>query len=180
MTINSVFLSSELDQPLDNKIIFFAVKGLIPESILILGEYLNQKLNVLIEKIMVIVDPSNAEEIVMERLSYLTVDCIENKLAKAISAILKTPYVRTTISNDIMGTEYASMLKNIYVIASRIAHALGYDDNFQSVLMSNAIREMKRFIKDVYKIKRNINNSNYLGDLLVTAYSVFSLNRSFR
>ena len=93
--------------------------------------------------------------------------------------MFKTEYIRTTISNDIIGTEYASMLKNIYAIASGIGHALGYGDNFQSVLMSNAIREMKRFIKDVYKMKRNINNSAYLGDLLVTGYSVFSRNRTF-
>ena len=93
--------------------------------------------------------------------------------------MLKTQYIRTTISNDIIGTEYASMLKNIYAIASGIGHALGYGDNFQSVLMSNAIREMKRFIKDVYNMKRNINNSAYLGDLLVTGYSAFSRNRTF-
>ena len=104
---------------------------------------------------------------------------MDNKLAKAMGSMLKTQYIRTTISNDIMGTEYASMLKNIYAIACGIAHALGYGDNFQSVLISNAIREMKRFIKDVYKMKRNINNSAYLGDLLVTGYSVFSRNRTF-
>ena len=131
------------------------------------------------EKIGVILGPSHAEEVAMERLSYLTVACMDKKLAKAVASMLKTKYIRTTISNDIVGTEYASMLKNIYAIASGIAHALGYGDNFQSVLMSNAIREMKRFIKDVYKMKRNINNSAYLGDLLVTGYSVFSRNRSF-
>ena len=91
--------------------------------------------------------------------------------------MLKTQYIRTTISNDIIGTEYASMLKNIYAIASGISHALGYGDNFQST-MSNAIREMKRFIKDISKMKRNINNSAYQ-DLLVTGYSAFSRNRTF-
>jgi glycerol-3-phosphate dehydrogenase (NAD(P)+) len=146
---------------------------------LIVGEHFNTKFNVPMEKIGVILGPSHAEEIAMERLSYLTVACMNKKLAKAIAAMLKTQYIRTTISNDIVGTEYASMLKNIYAIASGIAHSLGYGDNFQSVLMSNAIREMKRFIKDVYKMKRNINNSAYLGDLLVTGYSVFSRNRTF-
>lgn len=182
LAIPSAFLSSELEklnQSLDDKIIFSAVKGVVPESMLIVGEHLNQKLNVPLEKIGVIAGPSHAEEIVMERLSYLTIACEENKLARAMAAMLKTQYIRTTISNDVMGTEYASMLKNIYAIASGITNALGYGDNFQSVLMSNAIREMKRFIKDVYKMKRNINNSAYLGDLLVTGYSVFSRNRSF-
>ena len=182
ISIPSAFLSSELEklnQPVNDKIIFSAVKGVVPESMLIVGEHLNKILNVPIEKIGVITCPSHAEEIAMERLSYLTIACIENKLAKAIASMLKTQFIRTTISSDIVGTEYASMLKNIYAIASGIGHALGYGDNFQSVLMSNAIREMKRFIKDVYKMKRNINNSAYLGDLLVTGYSVFSRNRMF-
>ena len=182
IAIPSAFLSQELEkltESFDDKIIFSAVKGVVPESMLIVGEHFNTKFNVPMEKIGVILGPSHAEEIAMERLSYLTVACINKKLAKAIAAMLKTQYIRTTISNDIVGTEYASMLKNIYAIASGIAHSLGYGDNFQSVLMSNAIREMKRFIKDVYKMKRNINNSAYLGDLLVTGYSVFSRNRTF-
>jgi glycerol-3-phosphate dehydrogenase (NAD(P)+) len=182
IAIPSAFLSQELEkltESFDDKFIFSAVKGVVPESMLIVGEHFNTKFNVPMEKIGVILGPSHAEEIAMERLSYLTVACMNKKLAKAIAAMLKTQYIRTTISNDIVGTEYASMLKNIYAIASGIAHSLGYGDNFQSVLMSNAIREMKRFIKDVYKMKRNINNSAYLGDLLVTGYSVFSRNRTF-
>ena len=87
--------------------------------------------------------------------------------------------ISTKISDDIIGVEYAAMLKNIYAISAGIAHGLGYGDNFQSVLMSNAIREMKRFIKRVHHMKRNINNSAYLGDLLVTGYSIFSRNRMF-
>ncbi len=182
LAIPSAFLSIELDQlnqPIDNKIIFSAIKGVVPESMLTVGEHFNKRFNVPMEKIGVILGPSHAEEVAMERLSYLTVASMDIKLAKVVGSMLETKYIRTTISNDIVGTEYASMLKNIYAIASGIAHALGYGDNFQSVLMSNAIREMKRFIKDVYKMKRNINNSAYLGDLLVTGYSVFSRNRSF-
>ena len=182
LAIPSALLSIELDQlnqPIDNKIIFSAIKGVVPESMLIVGEHFNKRFNVPMEKIGVILGPSHAEEVAMERLSYLTVASMDIRLAKVVGSMLETKYIRTTISNDIVGTEYASMLKNIYAIASGIAHALGYGDNFQSVLMSNAIREMKRFIKDVYKMKRNINNSAYLGDLLVTGYSVFSRNRSF-
>ncbi len=143
LAIPSAFLSSKLEklnQSLDNKIIFSSVKGVVPESILIVGEHLNKKLNVPLDKIGIIVGPSHAEEIAMERLSYLTIACVENILARAMGAMLKTQYIRTTISNDILGTKYASMLKNIYAIASRIANALGYGDNFQSVLMCNAIR----------------------------------------
>ena len=112
-------------------------------------------------------------------MSYLTIACQDKKKAGYIAKQLASRYINTKTTDDIIGTEYAAMLKNIYAIAAGIAHGLGYGDNFQSVLMSNAIREMKRFIKKVHKMKRNINNSAYLGDLLVTGYSVFSRNRMF-
>ena len=92
---------------------------------------------------------------------------------------MTTPYIRCKTSDDLIGIEYAATLKNIYAIAAGIAHRLGYGDNFQSVLMSNAIREIQCYVKKAHKLKRNINNSAYLGDLLVTGYSIFSRNRMF-
>ena len=180
--IPSAFLKTELNKltvSLEDKIIFSAIKGIIPESGLIVGEHFHKIHNVPIENIGVISGPCHAEEVAMERLSYLTLACQDQKKAKELSKYIAGRYIKTKISDDIIGTEYAAMLKNIYAIAAGIAHGLGYGDNFQSVLMSNAIREMKRFIKKVHRMKRNINNSAYLGDLLVTGYSVFSRNRMF-
>lgn len=180
--IPSAFLKSELEKlktPLENKIIFSAIKGIVPESGLIVGEHFYEKHNIPLENIGVITGPCHAEEVAMERLSYLTLACQDEAKAKMLSNYIAGRYIKTKISDDIIGTEYAAMLKNIYAIAAGIAHGLGYGDNFQSVLMSNAIREMKRFIRKVHKMKRNINNSAYLGDLLVTGYSTFSRNRMF-
>ena len=181
-SIPSAFVKAELDkitEPYTSKIVFSAIKGIIPESGLIVGEHFNKILNVPIENIGVITGPCHAEEVAMERLSYLTIACIDEEKAKLVSKYISSHYIKTKISDDIIGTEYAAMLKNIYAIAAGIAHGLGYGDNFQAVLMSNSIREIKRFIKKVHKMKRNINNSAYLGDLLVTGYSVFSRNRMF-
>ena len=180
--IPSAFLKQELDkisQDFSSKIVFSAIKGIVPESGLIVGEHFNKNHGVPIENIGVITGPCHAEEVAMERLSYLTIACQDRKKAKLLSKYLTSNYINTKTSDDIIGTEYAAMLKNIFAIAAGIAHGLGYGDNFQSVLMSNSIREMKRFIKKVHKMKRNINNSAYLGDLLVTGYSVFSRNRMF-
>lgn len=180
--IPSAFLQSELDKltaTLDNKIIFSAIKGIVPESGLIVGEHFNEKYQVPFENIGVVTGPCHAEEVAMERLSYLTIACQDESKARTISKCLKSRYIKTKTSDDIIGTEYAAVLKNIYAIAAGICHGLGYGDNFQSVLMSNSIREMKRFIRKVHRMKRNINNSAYLGDLLVTGYSVFSRNRMF-
>ncbi len=180
--IPSAFLDRELQNltaSLKNKIIFSAIKGIVPESGRIVGEHFNEKYEIPFENIGVITGPCHAEEVALERLSYLTIACADADKAKMVAKHLKSDYIRTKISDDIIGTEYAAMLKNIYAIAAGIAHGLGYGDNFQSVLMSNAIREMKRFIDRVYKMKRNINASAYLGDLLVTGYSVFSRNRMF-
>ncbi|MFD1292879.1 NAD(P)H-dependent glycerol-3-phosphate dehydrogenase [Lutibacter holmesii] len=180
--IPSAFIKTELDkitEEYSSKIIFSAIKGIIPESGLIVGEHFNQKLNVPLNNIGVISGPCHAEEVAMERLSYLTIACRDTEKAELISNCLSSHYIKTKTSDDIIGTEYAAMLKNIFAIAAGIAHGLGYGDNFQSVLMSNSIREMKRFIKKRHKMKRNINNSAYLGDLLVTGYSIFSRNRMF-
>ena len=180
--IPSAFLESELKQltvDIKDKIIFSAIKGIVPESSLIVGEHFHVNYNVPFENIGVITGPCHAEEVALERLSYLTIACADTEKAKLVAKHLSSDYIKTKISDDIIGTEYAAMLKNIYAIAAGIAHGLGYGDNFQSVLMSNSIREMKRFIKRVHKMKRNINDSAYLGDLLVTGYSVFSRNRMF-
>ena len=151
----------------------------VPETGLIVGEHFHKEYGIPFDNIGVITGPCHAEEVAMERLSYLTIACQNEDNAKLMSSSLKSWYIKTKISDDIIGTEYAAMLKNIYAVAAGIAHGLGYGDNFQAVLMSNAIREMKRFIKKVHQMKRNINNSAYLGDLLVTGYSTFSRNRQF-
>ncbi len=180
--IPSAFLQKELDKiqiPLLNKYVFSAIKGIVPESGLIVGKHFNKNYNVPFENIGVITGPCHAEEVAMERLSYLTIASNSKTLAEKMGGFLKSAFIKTSITDDIVGTEYAAMLKNIYALAAGIAHGLGYGDNFQAVLMSNAIREMKRFTKKIWKAKRNINKSAYLGDLLVTGYSVFSRNRTF-
>ena len=180
--IPSAFLESELKKlstSLEDKIIFSAIKGIVPETGLIVGEHFHDIYNIPFENIGVITGPCHAEEVALERLSYLTIASADKEKAEMVANALQSDYIKTKISDDIIGTEYAAMLKNIYAIAAGIYHGLGYGDNFQSVLMSNSIREMKRYIKRVHKMKRNINNSAYLGDLLVTGYSTFSRNRMF-
>ncbi|WP_299117402.1 NAD(P)H-dependent glycerol-3-phosphate dehydrogenase [uncultured Winogradskyella sp.] len=180
--IPSAFMHTELEKlstDISNKVVVSAVKGIIPESGLLVGEHFHDIYKIPFKNIAVIAGPCHAEEVALERLSYLTISCADANKAQALANNLSSRYIKTKISDDIIGVEYAVMLKNIYAIAAGIAHGLGYGDNFQSVLMSNAIREMKRFIKKMHKMKRNINNSAYLGDLLVTGYSVFSRNRMF-
>ncbi|POS03166.1 NAD(P)H-dependent glycerol-3-phosphate dehydrogenase [Flavobacterium croceum] len=180
--IPSAFLSAELqklDVSLQDKVVFSAIKGIVPETFLIVGEHFHKQYDIPYQNIGVITGPCHAEEVALERLSYLTIACGDSGKAKIMAKTLAGNFIKTKITDDIIGTEYAAMLKNIYAIAAGIAHGLGYGDNFQSVIMSNAIREMKRFIKKVHRMKRNINNSAYLGDLLVTGYSVFSRNRMF-
>lgn len=180
--VPSAFLEEELEKltiTLNDKILFSAIKGIVPGTGLIVGEHFHTKYGVPFQNIGVITGPCHAEEVALERLSYLTIACTDREKAKMVASHLNSHYIKTKISDDIIGTEYAAMLKNIYAIAAGMAHGLGYGDNFQSVLMSNAIREMGRFIKKVDDKKRNINDSAYLGDLLVTGYSTFSRNRMF-
>ena len=180
--IPSAFLQQELEKltvSLEDKIVFSAIKGIVPETSLIVGDHFNTYYKVPFNNIGVISGPCHAEEVALGRLSYLTIASADSEKAEIMANALRSNYIKCTISDDVLGTEYAAMLKNIYAIAAGIAHGLGYGDNFQSVLMSNAIREMKKYVKKVHKMKRDINDSAYLGDLLVTGYSTFSRNRLF-
>ncbi len=183
MAVPSAFLKETLSEvtsvDLQNKQVFSAIKGIVPEHNLIVGEFFNKEFKIAMENIGVITGPCHAEEVAMEKLSYLTIASQSSENAAYVASQLSCRYIKTTVSDDIYGTEYSSVLKNVFAIASGICHGLGYGDNFQAVLIANAIQEIKRFVDVVHPIDRDIKDSAYLGDLLVTAYSQFSRNRSF-
>ncbi len=170
---------SKLKTNLSDKFVVSAIKGIVPDENLIVSEYLSKFYNIPMEQIAVIGGPCHAEEVALERLSYLTIGCNNLKNAEVFAKNLTCSFVKTTISKDIFGLEYSSVLKNVYAIASGICYGLKYGDNFQAVLVSSAIQEMERFVNAVCPSKRNICDSAYLGDLLVTAYSKFSRNHTF-
>ncbi len=169
----------KLKTRIKDKFIVTAIKGIVPDENLCCSEYFHQVYDVPIYNLACIGGPSHAEEIAMERLSYLTVGCTDLDKARAFTDVLSNTFVKTKVSPDILGIEYASVLKNVYAIAAGICYGLNYGDNFQSVLMSNAVQEMDRFLQTIYPVERNIIDSVYLGDLLVTGYSNFSRNRTF-
>lgn len=182
LAVPSAFLRTvlkQIDSSLKEKFVVSAVKGIIAEKNRIIGEYLHNKLEIPYENIGVLTGPCHAEEVALERLSYLTIACEDVDKAEWFSHQIKCRYIRTNISEDIFGTEIAAVIKNIIAIASGVCHSLGYGDNFQAVLASNAIREIKRFVDVIHPIKRDMKESAYLGDLLVTMYSQFSRNRTF-
>ena len=162
-----------------DKFVVTAIKGIVPDENLVCSEYFHQVYDVPYENLACLGGPSHAEEVALERLSYLTVACSDRDKAQAFSEVLACDYIKTKTSSDVIGIEYASVLKNVYAIAAGICNGLKYGDNFMSVLMANAVQEMSRFLKSVYPLDRNITDSVYLGDLLVTGYSNFSRNRTF-
>ncbi len=182
LAIPSAYIPSiigNLQTDISHKYILSGIKGIISEENLLIVQYLNKHFNVPFENMGVIAGPCHAEEVALERLSYLTVASLDEEKANTFASLIQCDYIKTTVSDDIWGTEYASVLKNIIAIASGICHGLRYGDNFHAVLISNAIQEIKRFVDTVHPISRDIKSSAYLGDLLVTAYSQFSRNRNF-
>lgn len=169
----------KLRRRIDNKIIVSAIKGIVPDENLIITDFFEQVYNVPKDNLAVLAGPCHAEEVALERLSYLTIASSSRDRAKMLAAKFSTNFVKTSISEDVTGMEYSSVMKNIYSIAAGICHGLKYGDNFQSVLISNAIQEINRFCNATNPLYRDINESAYLGDLLVTAYSKFSRNRLF-
>ncbi len=183
MAVPSAFLKDALsvlpEGILKDKFIVSAIKGLLPHSRQIVADFLMDEFGVPHEHLMVISGPCHAEEVAAEKLSYLTIAGLNESVTAHFASLLKGRYINTILSNDITGTEYGAVLKNIYAVASGICHGLGYGDNFQAVLISNAIREMESFLYAIHAHPREINHSAYLGDLLVTAYSQHSRNRTF-
>lgn len=162
-----------------NKIVFSAVKGIVPAYNAIPARFIHKSFGVPYDQIGIISGPCHAEEVAMERLSYLTLACSNAQYAQQMAAALSCRYIKTTTSDDLFGTEFSAVLKNVYALAAGICHGLGYGDNFQAVLVSNAIQEIERFIDVLHPVHRDTKTSAYLGDLLVTAYSNFSRNRTF-
>lgn len=164
---------------MEGKIVYSAIKGIIPEYNAIPARFIHKTFGTPYDEIGIICGPCHAEEVAMERLSYLTIACPDEDIAEEMADLLACRYIKTTVSDDLFGTELSAVLKNVYSIASGICAGLGYGDNFQSVLIANAIQEIENFIDEVSPIHRDVKSSAYLGDLLVTAYSKFSRNRSF-
>jgi glycerol-3-phosphate dehydrogenase (NAD(P)+) len=183
LNVPAAFLKDALHditpEDLAGKKIISAIKGIVPDENMIIGDFMHERYQVPFTDIVVLSGPCHAEEVALEKLSYLTVASQDEKLAARFASMINTRYIKTSVSDDIYGTEYAAVLKNIYAIASGICHGVGYGDNFQAVLISNAINELKDFVDAVHPIERDIKESAYLGDLLVTAYSQFSRNRTF-
>ncbi len=164
---------------MQNKVVFSAVKGIIPEYNAIPARFIHKTFGTPYDNIGIICGPCHAEEVALERLSYLTIAAQDDEIAEEVAELLACRYIKTTISDDLFGTELSAVLKNVYALASGICSGLGYGDNFQSVLIANAIQEIENFIDEVSPIHRDVKSSAYLGDLLVTAYSKFSRNRTF-
>lgn len=183
IAIPSAFLDSTIKelkpQGLDQKIIFSAIKGVITEYDAIPARYIHKEFRTPYDRIGIIAGPCHAEEVANEKLSYLTLACPNLDTAAIMAESLRCRYIKTSISEDVFGTEISAVLKNVYALAAGISHGLGYGDNFQSVLIANAIQEIKRFVDAVHEVHRDVKTSAYLGDLLVTAYSPYSRNRLF-
>ena len=178
----SPYLKAQLKRlkvKLHNKCIMTAIKGIVPDENVVCTEYFRTQYGVPEDQLMVLGGPSHAEEVALDRLTYLTVGCSNVERARVMAHLLANHYVKTSTSDDVIGIEYAAVLKNVYAIAAGICAGLKYGDNFLSVLLSSAVQEMHRFLRAVYPIERNVYDSAYLGDLLVTAYSNFSRNRVF-
>jgi len=182
LAVPSAFMSEAFatlkKEDFKGKKIFSAVKGTLPDKKMMVSQYLNQQFDIPLSSMGIIAGPCHAEEVAMEKLSYLTVGAPDKKEAQWLAGLLNCRYIKAGTSDDLLGIEYTAALKNIYAIASGICHGLGYGDNFQAVLVANAIQEIKCFIGHVNPLQRDTNTSAYLGDLLVTAYSQFSRNRT--
>lgn len=166
------------------KNIISAIKGILPDCNLLLSDYLVAHRGCNLQQYVAITGPCHAEEVAQERLSYLTFSGLNDELTSGIAKAFRNDYIYTTHNHDIWGAQFAAVLKNIYAIGAGMAHAMDYGDNFLSVYVTNCYREMFRFLEAHFEQVHPSNEypdfhtSAYLGDLLVTCYSLHSRNRT--
>ncbi len=170
---------NKIQVDISDKCIVSAVKGIVPGDNEIISDFMVHRFGVNKDKVIVVAGPCHAEEVALDRPSFLTVGCHDIRNAEEFGNKLAAPNTRAITSSDVEGIEYATVLKNVYSIAAGIIHGMKGGDNFLAMLVSNAIREMERFVDEVCPRPRCICDSVYLGDLLVTAYSRFSRNHNF-
>lgn len=183
VAIPSAFVYGSLEgltkEDFEGKIVFSAIKGIIPELHAIPARYFHKQFGIPYDNLGVVCGPCHAEEVANEQLSYLTLASMKEENANIMAEMLSIRYVKTSTSEDLFGAEIAAVLKNIYAIAAGVCGGLGYGDNFQALLLSAALIEMERFLDKINPFHRDVKEPAYLGDLLVTAYSKFSRNRTF-
>lgn len=172
-------IADNITVDISSKNIVSAVKGIVPDVNMIVTEYFCTKFGCQDENMLVIGGPCHAEEVALERLSYLTIGSHDPEKSSAFAALLAGKKLKTILSSDVAGIEYGAVLKNVYAIAAGIVNGMKSGDNFMAMLVCNAIREMRRFVDAIAPMERDICRSAYLGDLLVTAYSRFSRNHNF-
>ncbi|MDE6334325.1 MAG: NAD(P)-binding domain-containing protein, partial [Muribaculaceae bacterium] len=171
--------TDKISADISSKIVVSAIKGIVPDDNVLITDYMTEKFGVSSRRELVISGPCHAEEVALDRPSYLTIGCHDGDLASRFASLIAGKHTHAIISDDVEGIEYAAVLKNVYAIAAGIIHGMKRGDNFSAMLISNAIREMARFVDAVAPARRQICDSVYLGDLLVTAYSRFSRNHNF-
>lgn len=169
----------KIDVDLSDKSIVSAVKGIVPDDNVLITDYMSQHFGCKPERTLVISGPCHAEEVALDHACFLTIGCSDEANAQTFAKCLNSKKVKTITSTDVAGIQYASVLKNIYAIAAGVIHGIKMGDNLMAMLVSNAIREMERFLDAAAPHVRRITDSVYLGDLLVTAYSRFSRNHNF-
>jgi glycerol-3-phosphate dehydrogenase (NAD(P)+) len=162
-----------------DKQVVSAIKGMIPGHNVLVTDWIEREYHVPATRISVIAGPCHAEEVALEKQSYLTIASPGPDAARLVADLLTCRYIRAAPSDDLYGVEYCAVMKNIIALGCGIAHGLGYGDNFQAVLVANAMQEIRRFLEALRPHPRDLLASAYLGDLLVTAYSPFSRNRTF-
>ncbi|MDE6247527.1 MAG: NAD(P)-binding domain-containing protein [Muribaculaceae bacterium] len=173
-------IADGITEDISGKFIVSAVKGIVPDDNMIVTDYFASKFGCKDERLMVIGGPCHAEEVALERLSYLTIGCHNTGYSRQFASLIAGGRLKTIISSDVAGIEYGAVLKNVYAIAGGIVNGMKAGDNFMAMLVCNAIREMRRFVDAISPMPdRDIDRSAYLGDLLVTAYSKFSRNHNF-
>lgn len=155
-------------------IVVSCTKGIDPET----GELMHELVEEFLpdNPVAVLSGPSHAEEVARRMATLATVGSGDSAVAKTVQDIFTLPWFRTYTSNDVVGIEVGSVVKNIFAIAAGAADGLGLGDNAKAALVTRGLAEMTRLGVARGGKEETFRGLSGIGDLIVTCYSEHSRN----
>lgn len=130
------------------------------------------------ERIAVVSGPNLALEIAREQPTAAVASSVSTATARSVAAVATNSYFKTFINDDVVGTEFGGVLKNLIAVAVGIADGVGYGENTKASIMTRGLAEISAFAEAFGANPRTMSGLAGLGDLIATCESPLSRNNT--
>lgn len=157
--------------------VLIAAKGIDKDCSLFVADIFRR--NIKTYKYGVISGPSFAVDMVTDCPIGLTIASDDRKTRKIVKEALSLDNINLEETNDVIGVEICSSIKNVIAIAAGMLNGLGYPESTEAMFLTKSINSIKSLIKKFGGNKDTILTYAGFGDLLLTATSKKSRNYTY-